>query len=120
MAQTQAREPGIHTVAVTVNGTRYSREVEPRQLLVYLIREQLGLTGTHVGCDTSQCVACTDLVVGLAVNSCTILAVQANGSEIKTSDAYAEPNGKLHPMHQALWQAHGLQWRLCQRAMVIA
>ena len=75
MAQTDSREPGLQTVSVTVNGRRYSRETEPRQLLVYFIREQLGLTGTHVGCDTSQCGACTVMLDGVAVKSCTILAV---------------------------------------------
>jgi len=107
MAQTQTREPGTHTVAVTVNGTRYSREVEPRQLLVYFIREQLGLTGTHVGCDTSQCGACT------------ILAVQSDGADINTIEGYAEPNGKLHPIQQAFWEEHGLQCGFCTPGMVI-
>ncbi|HET6316959.1 MAG TPA: 2Fe-2S iron-sulfur cluster-binding protein, partial [Chloroflexota bacterium] len=94
MAQTQTAEPTLHTVSVTVNGTRHSREVEPRQLLVYFLREQLGLTGTHVGCDTSQCGACTILLNDVAVKSCTILTVQADGSDIKTIEGYAEPNGK--------------------------
>ena len=94
MVQTKTREPGVHTVALTVNGKRFSREVEPRQLLVYFIREQLGLTGTHVGCDTSQCGACTILLNGVAVKSCTILAVQADGAEIKTIEAYADASGK--------------------------
>src|SRR6476620_4761453 len=98
MAQTETREPGVHTVAVTVNGKRYSHEVEPRQLLVYFIREQLGLTGTHVGCDTSQCGACTVLVDGVAVKSCTILAVQADGAKVGTIEGLAAPDGKLHPM----------------------
>src|ERR671926_2012577 len=102
-------EQRLHPITVTVNGTSYSREVEPRQLLVYFIREQLGLTGTHVGCDTSQCGACTVLVDGTAVKSCTILAVQANGSDIKTIEGYAEPSGKLHPIQQAFWEEHGLQ-----------
>jgi len=120
MAQAQTREPGLHSVAVTVNGTRYTREVEPRQLLVYFIREQLGLTGTHVGCDTSQCGSCTILVDGIAVKSCTILAVQADGAEIKTIEGYAEPNGKLHPIQQAFWEEHGLQCGFCTPGMVIA
>src|ERR687885_1852186 len=113
-------EPALHTVAVTVNGTRYSREVEPRQLLVYFIREQLGLTGTHVGCDTSQCGACTILLNDVAVKSCTILAVQADGADIKTIEGYAEPNGKLHPIPQAFWEEHGLQCGFCTPGMVIA
>ena len=120
MAQTQTREPGLHTVTVTVNGTRYSREVEPRQLLVYYIREQLGLTGTHVGCDTSQCGACTILLNGIAVKSCTILAVQADGADIKTIEGYAEPGGKLHPIQQAFWEEHGLQCGFCTPGMILA
>jgi carbon-monoxide dehydrogenase small subunit len=120
MAQTDTREPGLHTVTVTVNGKRESREVEPRQLLVYYLREQLGLTGTHVGCDTSQCGACTILVDGLAVKSCTILAVQAEGTTIKTIEAYAESDGKLHPIQQAFWEEHGLQCGFCTPGMVIA
>src|SRR5207253_3993712 len=100
MAQTQTREVGLHTVTATVNGKRYSREVEARQLLVYFIREQLGLTGTHVGCDTSQCGACTILVDGTAVKSCTILAVQAEGTDIKTIEGFADADGKLHPIQQ--------------------
>src|SRR6516164_3683543 len=120
MAQTQTQEPGLCTVAVTVNGTRYSREVEPRQLLVYFIREQLGLTGTHVGCDTSQCGACTILLDGVAVKSCTILAVQADGADIKTIEGYAEANGKLHPIQQAFWEEHGLQCGFCTPGMIMA
>src|SRR5437660_6907811 len=120
MAQTQTREVGLHTVTATVNGKRYSREVEPRQLLVYFIREQLGLTGTHVGCDTSQCGACTILLDGIAVKSCTILAVQADGADIKTIEGYAESNSKLHPIQQAFWEEHGLQCGFCTPGMVIA
>ena len=120
MAQTDTRDPGMHTVTVTVNGTRQSRDVEPRQLLVYFLREQLGLTGTHVGCDTSQCGACTILLDGLAVKSCTILAVQAEGSDIKTIEGFAEPSGKLHPIQQAFWEEHGLQCGFCTPGMVIA
>jgi carbon-monoxide dehydrogenase small subunit len=120
MAQTETRQPGVHTVAVTVNGKRYSQEVEPRQLLVYFIREQLGLTGTHVGCDTSQCGACTILLDGVAVKSCTILAVQADGADIKTIEGYAEANGKLHPIQQAFWEEHGLQCGFCTPGMVMS
>src|SRR5207253_1026379 len=109
-----------HAVAVTVNGTSYPREIEPTLLLVEYLRETLGLTGTHVGCDTSQCGACTVLVDGTAVKSCTILAVQASGSEIKTIEGYAEPNGKLHPIQQAFWEEHGLQCGFCTPGMVIA
>jgi carbon-monoxide dehydrogenase small subunit len=113
-------EPRMHTVSVTVNGTRQTRQVEPRELLVYFIREQLGLTGTHVGCDTSQCGACTVLLNGVAVKSCTVLAVQAADCEVKTIEAYAEPNGKLHPIQQAFWEEHGLQCGFCTPGMVIA
>src|SRR5919206_3609623 len=120
MAQTQTSEPGLNTVSVTVNGKRYSADVEPRQLLVYYIREQLGLTGTHVGCDTSQCGACTILLDDIAVKSCTILAVQADGADIKTIEGYAEANGKLHPIQQAFWEEHGLQCGFCTPGMVIA
>src|ERR671935_669409 len=114
------REPRMHSVTVTVNGTRYTREVEPRQLLVYFLREQLGLTGTHVGCDTSQCGACTVLLDGVAVKSCTILAVQADGADIRTIEGYAEPSGRLHPIQQAFWEQHGLQCGFCTPGMVIA
>ena len=120
MTQTETRLPGLHTVGVTVNGTHYSREVEPRQLLVYFVREQLGLTGTHVGCDTSQCGACTILVDGIAVKSCTILAVQADGADIKTIEGFAEANGKLHPIQQAFWEEHGLQCGFCTPGMILA
>src|SRR5215471_8639089 len=120
MVQTQTREPALHSVAVTVNGTRQSREVEPRQLLVYFLREQLGLTGTHVGCDTSQCGACTILLNGVAVKSCTILAVQADGADIKTIEGYAEANGKLHPIQRAFWEEHGLQGVSSTPGMVAA
>jgi carbon-monoxide dehydrogenase small subunit len=118
MTQTEAN-PALHTIGVTVNGTRFTRDVEPRELLVSFVREELGLTGTHIGCDTSQCGACTVLLDGVAVKSCTILAVQADGSEIKTIEAYAEPDGKLHPIQQAFWEEHGLQCGYCTPGMVI-
>ena len=118
--QSVSSEPRLHEIAVTVNGKRYQRTVEPRQLLVYLLREQLGLTGTHVGCDTSQCGACTVLLDGIAVKSCTILAVQADGAEIRTIEGYAEPSGRLHPIQQAFWEEHGLQCGFCTPGMVIA
>jgi aerobic carbon-monoxide dehydrogenase small subunit len=120
MDQSQIHEPGLRTVTLDVNGTQYSREVEPRQLLVYFIREQLGLTGTHVGCDTSQCGACTILLDGIAVKSCTVLAVQADGAEIKTIEGFAERNGKLHPVQQAFWEEHGLQCGFCTPGMIVA
>ncbi|MBI2756704.1 MAG: (2Fe-2S)-binding protein [Chloroflexi bacterium] len=118
--ETAAAEPALHTITLTVNGTRHTRTVEPRELLVYFVREQLGLTGTHVGCDTSQCGACTILLDGIAVKSCTILAVQADGAEIKTIEAYAEPDGTLHPIQQAFWEEHALQCGYCTPGMIIA
>ncbi len=99
-------------VSVTVNGTSYARDVEPRDLLVYFLREELGLTGTHVGCDTSQCGACTVLLDGRPLKSCTMFAVTANGHQIKTIEGLAT-NGELHPLQQAFWDEHGLQCGFC-------
>ncbi len=99
-------------VALVVNGVPRTVEVEPRRLLVQLLREDLGLTGTHVGCDTSQCGACTVLIDGQAVKSCTVLAVQADGSAIQTVEGLA-PVGGLHPLQQAFWEKHGLQCGFC-------
>src|SRR5260221_6746197 len=107
--QSQTRESGLRTVTVSVNETRYAREVEPRQLLVYFIRDQLGLTGTHVGCDTSQCGACTILLDGTAVKSCTVLAVQADGADIRTIEGYDDSTGRLHAVQQAFLEEHRLQ-----------
>src|SRR5437899_2519456 len=104
-----------HTVAVTVNGTSYSREIEPTLLLVEYLRETLGLTGTHVGCDTSQCGACTVLVDGRATKSCTMLAVQADGADVITVEGLAK-NGELHPIQRAFAKEHGLQCVRCQHA----
>ena len=109
-----------HDIHLTVNGVAQDLQVESRLLLVHLLRENLRLTGTHIGCDTTHCGACTVLLDGEPVKSCTILAVQANGSEIKTIEAYAEPNGKLHPIQQAFWEEHGLQCGFCTPGMVIA
>jgi carbon-monoxide dehydrogenase small subunit len=105
-------------ITVTVNGTRYTREVEPRQLLVYLLRDELNLTGTHVGCDTSQCGACSVLLDGQAVKSCTVLAVQADGASITTVEGLAS-GGRLHPIQEAFWEAHGLQCGFCTPGMII-
>jgi carbon-monoxide dehydrogenase small subunit len=99
-------------VSVTVNGTSYAREVEPRDLLVYFLREELGLTGTHVGCDTSQCGACTVLLDGRPVKSCTMFAVTADGHQLKTVEGLAT-DGQLHPLQQAFWDEHGLQCGYC-------
>jgi carbon-monoxide dehydrogenase small subunit len=105
-------------VSVTVNGAREAREVEPRQLLVHFLRETLGLTGTNVGCDTSQCGSCTVLIDGKAVKSCTVLAVQASGSSVTTIEGLAE-NGKLHPVQEAFWEKHGLQCGFCTPGMIM-
>ena len=106
-------------VALTVNGMRHEVDVEPRELLVYVLRERLGLTGTTVGCDTSSCGACTVLVNGEAVKSCTMLGVQADGLEIATIEGLAQ-NGKLHPVQQAFHDHHALQCGYCTPGMVLA
>lgn len=106
-------------VTVTVNGTVYEREVEPRTLLVHFLRDTLGLTGTNIGCDTSQCGACTIHVDGLAVKSCAMLAVQADGRSVTTIEGLAN-NGTLHPMQQAFWDNHGLQCGFCTPGMIMA
>ncbi|MFN3286514.1 MAG: (2Fe-2S)-binding protein [bacterium] len=104
---------------MTVNGVEYTRDVEPRTLLVYFLREHLGLTGTHVGCDTSTCGACTVLMDGKAVKSCTVLAVQAEGAQITTVEGLAR-DGELHPIQQAFWDEHGLQCGFCTPGMMLA
>jgi carbon-monoxide dehydrogenase small subunit len=106
-------------ITVTVNGKTYERKVEPRLLLVELIRETLGLTGTHIGCDTSYCGACTIIVDGDAIKSCTLLAVQADGSEILTVEGL-ERDGELHPLQQAFSQNHGLQCGFCTPGMLMS
>ena len=107
------------SVSLTVNGKPVSAEVQARTLLVDFLREELQLTGTHVGCDTAQCGACTILVDGKAVKSCNILAVQAQGSSITTIEGLAT-NGSLHPMQQAFKKNHGLQCGFCTPGMVLA
>ena len=109
----------LHTVRVRVNGTLYERQVEPRLLLVHFLRDTLGLTGTHVGCDTSQCGACTIHLDGQAVKSCTMLAVQADGHEITTIEGLAR-DGELHPLQQAFWDNHGLQCGFCTPGFIMA
>jgi carbon-monoxide dehydrogenase small subunit len=104
---------------LTVNGTRRELEVEPRDLLVYVLREHLSLTGTNVGCDTSSCGACTVLMDGVSAKSCTVLAVQADGAEIMTIEGLA-PNGELHPVQQAFHDHHALQCGYCTPGMVMA
>jgi aerobic carbon-monoxide dehydrogenase small subunit len=105
-------------INVVVNGKSYTREVEPRLLLVDFIRDTLSLTGTNIACDTSQCGACTIHLDGQAVKSCTVLAVQADGSTLTTIEGLA--NGKLHPMQQAFWDQHGLQCGYCTPGMIMA
>ena len=107
-----------HSVTVTVNGTSHTHQVEPRLLLVHFLRDVLGLTGTHIGCDTSQCGACTVIVDGLAVKSCTLLAVQADGASIDTIEGLAG-EGELHPIQQAFWEEHGLQCGFCTPGMIM-
>ena len=107
------------TVALDVNGQREVQEVEPRTLLVELLRERLRLTGTHVGCDTSQCGACTVWVDGKSVKSCTMLAVEADGAAVTTIEGLAQ-NGELHPMQAAFHSCHGLQCGFCTPGMVMS
>ncbi len=106
-------------INVTVNGVKHESEIEPRLLLVYFLREHLGLTGTHVGCDTSQCGACTIHLNGRAVKSCTILAVQANGAEITTIEGLAA-EGALHPVQEGFREKHGLQCGYCTPGMIMS
>lgn len=106
-------------VAITVNGKRRTAEVEPRLLLVHFLREQLNLTGAHVGCDTSQCGACTVLVDGRSAKSCTLFAVQADGSEVTTIEGLAQ-DGQLHPLQEGFWEEHGLQCGYCTPGMIMA
>lgn len=107
-------------VSLTVNGTAHTVEVEGRTLLVELLREKLRLTGTHVGCDTSQCGACVVHVDGESVKSCTVLAVQAQGSEVTTIEGLAGPDGALHPMQEAFREHHALQCGFCTPGMVMS
>jgi carbon-monoxide dehydrogenase small subunit len=105
-------------VSVTVNGTAYTRDVEPRDLLVYFLREDLALTGTHVGCDTSQCGACTIMVDNRPVKSCTMFAVQANGRQLTTIEGVAQ-DGQLSVMQNAFWNEHGLQCGFCTPGFIM-
>ena len=106
-------------VSLVVNGDRREVDVEPRRLLVQVLREDLNLTGTHIGCDTSQCGACTVHVDGRAIKSCTMLAVQADGSSVTTIEGMAT-DGELHPLQQAFWEKHGLQCGFCTPGMIMA
>jgi len=106
-------------VSITVNGQQYHSNVEPRMLLVHYLRDVLDLTGTHIGCDTSQCGACTVLLDGASVKACTVLAVQADGSEVTTIEGLA-PEGSLHPIQEGFWEKHGLQCGFCTPGMIMA
>jgi carbon-monoxide dehydrogenase small subunit len=109
----------LRPVSLTLNGSRVDLELEPRELLVYVLRERLGLTGTTVGCDTSSCGSCTVLLDGEAVKSCTVLGVQADGHELTTIEGLAS-NGELHPVQQAFHDHHALQCGFCTPGMVLA
>jgi aerobic carbon-monoxide dehydrogenase small subunit len=111
-------KPTTHQIAVTVNGAERSLEVEPRLLLVHLLREKLGLTGTHVGCDTTSCGACTVLVDGVPIKSCTHFAVQVDGREVKTVEGLGQ-GGQLHPIQQGFHEEHGLQCGFCTPGMML-
>jgi carbon-monoxide dehydrogenase small subunit len=108
-----------HTITVTVNGEKQVREVDARNLLVHFLREDLCLTGTHVGCDTSSCGACTVSLDGRAVKSCTVFAVQADGRKVDTVEGLA-PGGKLHPLQEGFWERHGLQCGFCTPGMLMS
>jgi carbon-monoxide dehydrogenase small subunit len=110
----------VTKVSVTVNGARHEAEVEPRTLLVYFLREQLGLTGTNVGCDTSSCGACTVHLDGESVKSCTLLAAQVDGREVTTIEGMAGPDGSMHPLQDAFHRNHGLQCGYCTPGMIMA
>lgn len=107
------------TITVEVNGTRHQSEVEPRLLLVHYLRDVLNLTGTHVGCETSLCGACTVMIDGQAVKSCTMFAVQADGAKVTTIEGLGK-NGDLHPVQRGFWECHGLQCGFCTPGMIIA
>ena len=109
----------MQTISLTVNGKQQGGEVEPRLLLVHYLRDKLGLTGTHIGCDTSQCGACTVVVNGRAVKSCTVFAVQADGAEIMTIEGLAQ-DGQLHPIQEGFWEEHGLQCGFCTPGMIMS
>jgi aerobic carbon-monoxide dehydrogenase small subunit len=116
----QSTSPGRASVHVTVNGKAVSAEIDPRTLLVQLLRDQLRLTGTHVGCDTSQCGACVVHVDGRAIKSCTVLAASCDGAAITTIEGLAAQGGELHPMQEAFRQHHGLQCGYCTPGMIMA
>ncbi len=108
-----------HTITLTINGSSVTKEVDARLLLVHFIREDLDLTGTHIGCDTTSCGACTVMMNGRTVKSCTIFAVQANGAEIETIEGVAN-GAELHPLQEGFWEKHGLQCGYCTPGMIIS
>ena len=108
-----------HSVTVTVNGTTHTREVDARLLLVHFLREELDLTGTHIGCDTTHCGACTVILNGRAVKSCTIFAVQANDGNVETVEGLVQ-DGELHPLQEGFWEKHGLQCGYCTPGMIMS
>ena len=107
------------SITIVINGKEHALEVEPRLLLVHAIRDRLGYTGTHVGCDTSQCGACTVIIDGAAIKSCTLLAVQADGARIETIEGMASEDGELHAIQRAFSEKHGLQCGFCTPGMVM-
>ncbi len=109
----------MSTISVTVNGQTHTNDVEPRTLLVHYLREQLSLTGTHIGCDTSQCGACVVHMDGKSVKACTILAVQADGAQVTTIEGLGQ-SGALHPLQEGFWEMHGLQCGFCTPGMIMA
>lgn len=110
--------PAKVAISLTINGVAHSAEVEPRELLVHFLRETVGLTGTHIGCDTSSCGACSVLLDDLAVKSCTVLTVQADGSSIITIEGIGS-EGNLHPVQEGFWEKHGLQCGYCTPGMIM-
>jgi carbon-monoxide dehydrogenase small subunit len=111
--------PRKRKIALRINGVAHTRDVEPRLLLVHFLRDLMGMTGTHTGCDTSSCGACTVMVDGMAAKSCTLLAVQCDGSEVLTIEGLARGD-KLHPLQEAFWECHGLQCGFCTPGMILA
>jgi carbon-monoxide dehydrogenase small subunit len=118
-SQMPTADEKLHTVRISINGVRRTVSVEARKLLVHLIRDDLDLTGTHVGCDTSQCGACTVDIDGEAVKSCTVLAVMADGSSITTIEGLAPAGGELHPIQTAFYEHHALQCGFCTPGMIM-